>query len=102
MAMADLTARCDDCDLPLATCPHGNAEAAAADAAARRGYASADLIADGPTIEATQSHPCPAGDGLIHYGDSITHTDEGWAHTRCVTSRTTPPETDTSTFEGID
>lgn len=93
---------CDHCDLSLAHCPHGNPEAAKADAEARRGYAPADLIPDGPTITATQTHPCPAGDGNVEPGDSITHTEDGWAHTRCTLRPSNPPTTDTSMFDGID
>jgi hypothetical protein len=92
---------CDLCDIPKAYCIHGNAEAAKEDRAARRGYSAADLIPDGPTIVATQTHPCPAGDGNVEPGDSITHTEDGWAHTSCTLRPSAPPTTDTSMFEGI-
>lgn len=76
---------CEHCDLPLAQCVHG------------RPAPREVLEATGPTIDANIPGSCPAACGQrITPGDSITHTMDGWAHTRCTDRAET-----TNLFEGI-
>ena len=73
---------CDHCDLPRAQCFH-SVDRATQEAFDQPQFRSPvqQLVADGPTIDASTTSPCPAcGDSII-VGESITHTDEGWAHT---------------------
>jgi hypothetical protein len=91
---------CDHCDIPKAYCVHGSKRAAAIDAEMRG--KTADLTIDGPTITATQSHPCPGCPDYVIVGQTIVHTVDGWAHVLCATPEGKPPTTDSSMFEGID
>jgi hypothetical protein len=73
----DLTIRCELCDLPLATCPHGqSAQPVTVDA----GYPI------GVCITAKYEARCPSCRERIRAGiDLITFTDDGWVHAEgCV------------------
>lgn len=82
---------CDHCDLPLATCVHGNPPTTKYDADV--------LYRSGPTIAAqfggTECVGC--GERIVK-DEEITRTSEGWAHAREVQD---PPVADVSIFEGI-
>lgn len=92
---------CDFCDLPEVQCVHGDKRAAAIDREMRG--KTADLTIDGPTIMATQSHPCPGCPDHVIVGQTIVHTVDGWAHQACGlgVSPDRPPSTDPSMFDGI-
>lgn len=68
---------------------------------ARRHVSRSDLIATGPTITASQITPCAACPVMLQPGDSITHTEDGWAHAAEVGPAQGPPPTDTGLFDGI-
>lgn len=79
---------CDRCDLPLATCIHGNPPKVPE----RLG-----LIRRGPTISATQYSECVGcGEGIAPE-QAITLSDEGWAHANEVED----PPSQSNVFEGI-
>lgn len=71
---------CERCDLPLAQCFHSldKATVKAFDNGFREPIDG--LVADGPTITASQSGQCPGCPNRIQPGDTITHTEHGWAH----------------------
>lgn len=75
---------CDRCELPKAHCEHGldRAVVAAFDSGFR--VPATDLVADGPTISATQVSPCAGCSEKIQPDERITHTPDGWAHERHV------------------
>lgn len=86
-------AYCDRCDMPRAFCVHGNPPKIAE---------AAPLIQTGPTIDAVFSSVDCAGCGeRIQPDESITMTDDGWAHTAEVQRDSGPPPTDTITFEDL-
>jgi hypothetical protein len=74
---------CERCDLPRNMCEHSVDKAVLA-AFDNRHVVRSDLVADGPTIDATQDTPCPGCTGRIVPGERITHTEYGWAHERHV------------------
>lgn len=79
---------CDHCDMPLAMCIHGNPPKVPE----RLG-----LIRQGPTIEATQYSDCVGCGEKIVPGQTITRSDEGWAHAREVED----PPNQSNIFDGI-
>lgn len=89
---------CDRCDLPLDQCEHSLPKERRDPFGARRHAVAADLVADGPTISATQKSPCVGCGALIEEGDSITYTEDGWAHSSEVLSK---PVTDPETFRDV-
>lgn len=74
---------CDRCDLPLMACEHGLPKDVVA-AFDNRHVVRHDLVADGPTITASQVTDCPGCTRKIDDGDQITHTEYGWAHAEHV------------------
>ena len=69
---------CDFHDMPRDMCPHSVDKAVLAAFDGKSLHE--DLVADGPTITATQVTPCPGCTRRILPGEAITHTEHGWAH----------------------
>lgn len=84
---------CHRCDLPKMACEHG-LDAAVVAAFDNRKVVHHDLVADGPTITASQTSPCPGCTRDIEPDEQITHTEHGWAHTEHVAPKPLPPKTD--------
>lgn len=83
---------CTFCDIEREFCVHGNPSTKVDDLGS--------LTQTGPTIEAQFSAIDCAGCGeRIQKDESITMTDEGWAHTAEVKRDSGPPPTDTAIFE---
>lgn len=79
---------CDHCDLPKATCVHGNPP---------KVPTVIGLYRKGPTISATQYSECAGCGERIEPGEEITLSDEGWAHSAEVDEEPGA----SSVFEGI-
>lgn len=93
---------CDFCDLPKATCPHGNPGVDDQPTGFRIANRDCTDGEDGPTIEAHIPGECVSCLGPIEPGDRITHIREGWVHGGPVKVQSRPPSTDSSMFEGMD